>query len=465
MPERTVAIVGRPNVGKSALFNRLARRRIAIVHDQPGVTRDRIHAECKLGSAPFTIVDTGGIGGSVDLDFTEQVHAEVDIAIETAHVVLFVVDGFDGITPVDADLARKLRRTSKPLILVINKIDDAKHTPNAAEFAKLGFPETLLVSAEHGIGIAPLVEAAERHLPQADAIEEEETAKASRPMKIAIVGRPNVGKSSLTNALLRDERTLVSSIAGTTRDAVDIPYEREGHHYTLIDTAGIRHRSKVSASVEVFSVMRSQESIERADLCCLVIDAEMGVTSMDKKIASMIQDAEKPCVVAVNKWDLVKEKAGKGEKLKEFLDEIHSGLIAVSYAPLVICCAKDNVDITRLYRMFEKVRSASHKRLTTGPLNRVLHDALTAHPPASRLGKRFKLLYATHADSRDAVVPVPEIIVFCNDKRLLDDSYRRYIDAQIRAEEPFAGLPILLRLRPREQKTGGRTGPPGKMVG
>jgi GTP-binding protein len=453
MSERTVAIVGRPNVGKSALFNRLARRRIAIVHDQPGVTRDRIHAVCKLGRAPFNIVDTGGIGGSVDLDFTSQVHAEVDIAIETADVVVFVVDGQAGINPVDEDLARKLRRSTKPLILAVNKIDHSGRENNVTDFAKLGFGESYPISAEHDLGIGALIEAVEVHLPAPAPVDEEQPDTGERALKIALVGRPNVGKSSLTNAILRDDRTLVSKIAGTTRDAVDIPYTREGKHYTLIDTAGIRHRSKVSASVEVFSVMRSQDSIKRADLCCLVIDASAGVTSMDKKIAGMIQEAQKPCVVAVNKWDLVLQQT-KGEgKLNEFVEETERGLVAVSYAPFIMVSATESTDVTRLFRTFEKVRSSANKHIDTGPLNRALQQAMTAHPSALRHNKRFKVLYATNPrPERPDILPVPEIVLFCNEGRLLEDSYRRYLDKRIRELEPFYGLPILLRLRSREAR-------------
>lgn len=448
MSERTVAIVGRPNVGKSALFNRLARQRIAIVHDQPGVTRDRIHATCKLGNSPFTIIDTGGIGGNVDLDFTSQVHAEVDIAIEAADVLLLVVDGQSGLTPVDSDLALKLRRSTKPLLLVVNKIDETQHEMNVSDFAKLGFNDVFSTSAEHGRGIDDLVEAIEKRLPKAS--NKEADNKGAPPVKIAIVGRPNVGKSSLTNAILRDERTLVSSIAGTTRDSVDIPYERDGKRYTLIDTAGIRHRARVSTSVEVFSVMRSQESIERADLCCLVIDASMGVTAMDKKIAGLIQKSKRPCVVAVNKWDLVRDKTTGKDKLREFLDDMEANLFPVSYAPTILCCAKDEVDITRVFKTFEKVRSASRKHLDTGPLNRALQLAMSSHPAPAIHGRRFKLLYATHAavESRDAI-PLPEIVVFCNDGKLLEDSYRRFLEARIREVEPFEGLPIVLRLRSR----------------
>jgi GTP-binding protein len=448
MPERTVAIVGRPNVGKSALFNRLARRRIAIVHDQPGVTRDRIHATCKLGRSPFTIIDTGGIGGNVDLDFTSQVHSEADIAIAAADLVLFVVDGQSGVTPVDEDLARKLRRSTRPLLLVVNKIDEWGHEAGIADFARLGFDTSLSISAEHGRGIDDLVAAVESRLPPPT--DEEEADKSAPPMKIAIVGRPNVGKSSLTNAILRDSRTLVSPIAGTTRDAVDIPYEREGKRYVLIDTAGIRHRSKVSSTVEVFSVMRSEASIERADLCCLVIDASMGVTAMDKKIAGLIQKAQKPCVVAVNKWDLVRDQTRGKEKLNEFIEDQEASFFAINYAPLVMCCARDAVEITRLFKTFEKVRAGARRHLDTGPLNRALQRAVTMHPPPPKHGRRFKLLYATHAavEGRNPI-PVPEVVMFCNEARLLDDSYRRFLEASIRELQPFEGLPLLIQLRSR----------------
>src|SRR6266853_4725527 len=302
---RTVAIVGRPNVGKSALFNRLAGRKISIVHDMPGVTRDRITATCKLASEPFTMIDTGGIGSDVDTSFTEQVRTEVENELAASDLLLFVVDAKDGLSPIDLDLARRLRRIDKPLILVINKVDHEKHMPNAAEFSRLGFENQIAISAEHDRGIAPLVAWIERELPQGAGIPAD---MPETQVKIAIVGRPNVGKSSLTNAILNDQRTLVSPISGTTRDAIDIPYERHGNHYVLIDTAGIRPRGKVDSSVEVFSVMRSEKSIRRAHLCCLVIDATAGVTAQDKKIAGMIQEERKPCIVAVNKWDLIKEK-------------------------------------------------------------------------------------------------------------------------------------------------------------
>src|SRR4051812_32900970 len=445
---RTVAIIGRPNVGKSALFNRLAGRKISIVHDMPGVTRDRIHATCKLGREPFEIVDTGGIGANVDADFTEQVHAEVEIAVEAADLLLFVVDGQSGLAPVDQDLAKRLRKVDKPLVLVVNKIDHENHASLPAEFTRLGFSPVLAISAEHGLGIRELVDRADALLPAPD-----HTRATPEPVKIAIVGRPNVGKSSITNAILQDARTLVSPISGTTRDAVDIPYRRGDQPYTLIDTAGIRPRGKVDNSVEVFSVMRSESSIERADLCLLVIDASMGLTAQDKKIAGLIQQARKPCVVAVNKWDLILERTDGKEALKEVLEEFNSALFFLDYAPQVLVSAKTGASLEKLFKRIENVREASRKRIGTGALNRIIAAAVTQQPPASRSGKRFKVLYATQPEPKgDRAIPAPEIVIFCNDGKLLDASYRKFLDSKLRKEQPWPGLPILMHFRERKPR-------------
>lgn len=448
---RTVAIVGRPNVGKSALFNRLAGKKIAIVHDQPGVTRDRIPAECRLGDAPFTIFDTGGIGADVDTAFKEQVRSEVDIAVETSEVLLFVVDGQDGLTPLDADLAKQLRRVRKPIILVVNKIDHAKHGSYATEFARLGFERVVTTSAEHGHGMRVLVDNIEELLPPP--VEEDEEAKNRRPLRVAIVGRPNVGKSSLTNAILGDNRTMVSPISGTTRDAVDIAYQRGDRHYVLIDTAGIRPRGKVDNSVEVFSVMRSESSIKRADLCCLVLDASVGVTAQDKKIAGIIQEAQKPCILALNKWDLIKERTTGEGALKEVLEEIASELFFLSYAPRLFVSAKTGASLTRLFKTIEKVEAGAHQRLGTGVLNRVLAEAFTQQPSAIRSGKRFKVLYATVPEPEyKTPIPIPEIVLFCNNEKYLDEHYKRYLEGKIREVVPYDALPILFRFRGREER-------------
>ena len=473
---RTVAIVGRPNVGKSALFNRLAMRKISIVHDQPGVTRDRITAKCKLGKGAFDIIDTGGIGGDVDASFTDQVHAEVEIALAASDLLLFVVDGQDGITPVDLELAKRLRRIEKPLVLVVNKIDHDKHSNAPAEFSRLGFPTQIAISAEHNRGIGELVAAVERGLPAEVESFFPPAANANEtPIKIAIVGRPNVGKSSLTNAILHDDRTLVSPISGTTRDAIDIPYERHGNRYVLIDTAGIRPRGKVDNVVEVFSVMRAESSIRRSDLCLLVIDATMGVTAQDKKIAGIIQEAKKPCVVAVNKWDLIKDQTADKDALNGVLDRMRAELFFVDYAPTLLVSAKTGAELTRLFKTIERVKTEAHERIGTGVLNRLLETIMTQHPPGVRGGKRFKVLFATQPEHETRwPIPTPEIVLFVNDEKLLDKTYRRFLETRIREKRPYTGLPLLFHFRPREardkenqtrgQKFGGHPETGGKKI-
>ncbi len=450
---RTVAIVGRPNVGKSALFNRLAGKKISIVHDMPGVTRDRIVAKCSLGRTPFQIVDTGGIGADVDVEFTDQVRAEVQIALESSDLLVFVVDGQSGLTPTDMDLARLMRKVSKPLILVVNKIDHDKHVSLPAEFTRLGFSPVMAVSAEHGLGIGMLVDRIDALLPGDDVSDE---VRAGKPLQIAILGRPNVGKSSLTNAILEDERTLVSPISGTTRDSVDIPYRRGDQLYTLIDTAGIRPKAKRSDSVEVFSVMRSEKSLERADLCMLVIDASQGVSSQDKRIGGKIQEAGKPCIVVINKWDLIEERTQDKEGLREVLNGFRDDLFFLSYAPLVLLSAKTGLSMDRLFKRVEGVREAASRRIGTGVLNRLMTTAMTNHPVSLKSGRRFKVLYATQPEPRGhSAIAVPELVLFCNEKGLLDDSYRRFLEARIREVEPWEGLPIKIFFRERGPRTPG----------
>src|ERR1700730_4203362 len=443
-----VAIVGRPNVGKSAIFNCLAQKRIAIVHDQPGVTRDRLVAECMLGSRPFTVVDTGGIEGNVDSDYEDQIRSESNLAMEMADVILLVGDSKDGVTPVDRFLAKQLRSARKPVIVAVNKIDHPKQEMADTEFAVLGFSDIVPISAAHSRGISDLVEQLERHLP-AIALEEPK-AEHDVPIKLAIVGRPNVGKSSLINAILQHQRTVVSQTAVTTRDSVDVPYRRDGKDYVLIDTAGIRARRKHNTSVEVFSVMRSEKSITRADICALVVDAVEGVTAQDKKIAGLIQKNHKPCIVIVNKIDLVKPSTRVRDFLDSLLSQVRANLFFLSYAPIDLVSAQTGENLDRLFGSIERIRKHAARSIGTGSLNRLLQEDMAAAPPPLRANKRFKLLYATQIDkASNHLVAAPTFVFFVNDPELLTEDYRRYLEARIRERNGYYGLPIIIRLRSR----------------
>jgi GTPase len=444
----TVAIVGRPNVGKSALFNCLVRKRIAIVHDQPGVTRDRLVADCLLGSRPFTVVDTGGIEGFVGSDYDEQIRSEANLAMEMADVLVLVGDAKDGVTPVDRSLAKLLRSARKPVILAVNKIDHSRQELADTEFAVLGFSDILPVSAAHNRGISDLVERIERYLPEPR--RDKAKAEPGAPIKLAIVGRPNVGKSSLINAILQHQRTIVSDAAGTTRDSVDVPYERDGKYYVLIDTAGMRARRKHNTSVEIFSVMRSEKSIARADICALVIDALAGVTAQDKKIAGLIQENHKPCMVIVNKLDLVKPPARVRDFVDALLGQIRANLFFLSYAPIDLVSAHTGENLDRLFGSIERIQKHAMRTIGTGPLNRLLQEAMAAAPPPIRGNKRFKLLYATQIDkTSNHLVAPPTFVFFANDPELLPDDYKRYLEAKIRERNGYYGLPIIIRLRSR----------------
>jgi GTPase len=452
----TVAIVGRPNVGKSALFNRLAGRKIAIVHDQPGVTRDRIAAPSQATQVPCTLIDTGGIGGGIEDGFDEQVSIEADIAMQTADLILFVVDAHSGLTAVDQALAQKLRKAKPPVLLVINKVDDDKHENSHSDFTRLGLGNSVFVSAEHGRNfghlcdeidavIAPLVSETEAEAVVAEAI----------GIKLAIVGKPNAGKSSLVNAILKDERTIVSDIAGTTRDAVDLPYSFEGENFTLIDTAGLRPRAKRDNSVEVFSAMRTEKAVRRADLCVLVIDLAAGVTSMDRKIAQLIMEEKKPCLIVLNKFDLFHPGANRTARLEEATEHVRKELFFLHYAPFVACSAKTGGSVDHVLREALKIRKSAQNIPGTGQLNRILQGAFEATPPPidNKLHKRLKLYYATAAvEEKYSVIPVPTIVLFVNDKRLMAQSYESYIVNKYRAAHPAPGIPVVLSVRSRSRK-------------
>ncbi len=450
----TLAIVGRPNVGKSAIFNRFAGRRIAIVHDEPGVTRDRISAVCTAGPAPFEVIDTGGIGASLDDGFAQQVRAEADIAIHSANLILFVVDGKSGIHTVDEDLANVLRRAEVEVILAVNKVDDKKHENVVADFAGLGFGNPFAISAEHGRNFDALTRHISRKLGAAGG-EHGETGETGStppaPCSIAVVGRPNVGKSSLINAILDDERTIVSDVAGTTRDAVDIPYERGGARYTLIDTAGIRKRTKRDSSVEVFSVMRSERSIRRADLCLLVIDSAGGVTAMDRKIARKILEENKPCLVILNKFDLFHPDAPKRARIEELQAHVQRELFFLHYAPLVAVSALKGQFLRKIFGGIERVHRAANAPIGTGELNRVLKQAIAKNPPPARKNRRLNLLYATtkRSGDRPRAMEAPRFLLFVNHADLLSRTYQRYLENALRAAYDLTGQPVDFQVRSR----------------
>lgn len=449
----SVAIIGRPNVGKSALFNRLAGRKIAIVHDQPGITRDRISAICERGPRPFEAWDTGGILGAGETELAAQVRRAVEEALGESDLLLLVVDARDGLTPIDQELARLLRRSRKPILLVVNKIDNEKHESLAADFDSLGFEKTVSISAEHNRGVSELLKEIEKLLPSPTRQITQPSTLSLQPIALAIIGRPNVGKSSLINAIMQSERAIVSELPGTTRDSIDIVYQRDGEQFRFIDTAGIRRRGKLSSSVEVFSVMRAERSIQRADLCVLIVDLTSGVTAQDKRIAGLIQEARKAALIVLNKWDLVKPERRASQTIRELATEARARIFFLDYAPVLVGSARTGENVERLFAIVDKIERAAAARIGTGVLNRLMRAAFAANPPPMVRSKRLKLFYATQsAGSSQRQLQPPEFVLFVNDPRLLPRAYARYLEARIRKAEPYPGLPILLTLRPRSQK-------------
>ncbi|HEY2573158.1 MAG TPA: ribosome biogenesis GTPase Der, partial [Verrucomicrobiaceae bacterium] len=428
-PRGMVAIVGRPNVGKSALFNRLAGRNIAIVHDRPGVTRDRLTAVCRRGDPPFEIMDTGGIGESIADEFNAQVQAEANLAIDVSDVILFVVDGSAGITPVDQTLAQTFRRTTKPVVLVVNKCDRVAREAFALEFSRLGFKSMASVSAAHGLGIEALVGTVSQLIKHVDLPAQSDGASESAlekspPLKLAIVGRPNAGKSSLINAVLGRQRTIVSEVAGTTRDAVDIPCEVNGRRYLLIDTAGLRRKAKIHDEVETFSALQATRSIKRADLCVLIVDCAEGAAMQDRKIAQIIVNEQKPCLIVLNKFDLYHPDAKKGDRLEALLETMRREFFFMPYAPMIAVSAKHGQQIYKIFTEAENIRQGAHGPPGTGVLNRLLHDTVDQSSAAlGRSGKSFHLLYATFMkEESHPAIPVPHILLFANRVDRLQDS-------------------------------------------
>ena len=452
----TVAIVGRPNVGKSAIFNCLAKRKIAIVHDQPGVTRDRIAAPCQITQHPYTTVDTGGIGASLDDGFAAQVSLEADIALETADLILFVVDAHEGLTTIDQSLAAKLRTAKSPVELIVNKVDHEKHANAYTEFGRLGLGPGLGISAEHGRGLRELADLIDRHLAP---LVEEGTGDATEAViehgiRLAIIGKPNAGKSSLVNAILHDNRTIVSEIAGTTRDAVDLPCSFNGQPFTLIDTAGLRPRSKRDESVEVFSAMRSERAIRRSDLCVLVIDLASGISAQDRKIAQLILKEKKPCLIVLNKFDLYHPDAPIRERRREAKEHVQRELFFLHYAPYLCVSALEGTAVESVLHEVLAIRKSAQAVPTTGELNRMLQHAFASNPPPT-LGKgtkRLKLFYATTAvNERYTAIPVPTFVLFVNDKSLSNQSYEQYLANRLREAHPSPGIPVIFSIRSRRR--------------
>ncbi len=453
----TVAIVGRPNVGKSSIFNRLAARKIAIVMDQPGITRDRIHAKCELTSPSCDLIDTGGIGEEADEEFTSDVQVEAEIAMSTADVILFVVDARQGLQMADETIAKILRRASdKPIELILNKCDTSEFETMAGDFAKLGFGCGTPVSAEHGRNFSMLLETLDEHFETFESeIEQVRGHALEVGLKIAMIGRPNAGKSSLINSIMNDERTIVSEISGTTRDAVDIPYRRGKEKHTLIDTAGLRPRGKRDSSVEVFSAMRTEKAIRRADLVLLVVDLDAGVSAMDRKIARQIQLEGKPCIIIANKFDLYYPDKPKPERMQKAKEHLRDELFFLHYAPFVSVSALKSQSIDQIFRSVAKVRDGAKNALSTGELNRLIQNAIIRNPPSEHkiIKKRLKILYVTTAyNERYAQIPVPKLILFVNDKRLMSENYQAYLENRIRDEHICLGLPIPFSVRSRNRK-------------
>lgn len=433
-----VALVGRPNVGKSALFNRLVGERLAIVEDVPGTTRDRLYAQADWAGRAFTVVDTGGILAAPTDDLSAQVQAQAELAIREADVVVFLVDVLAGVTADDWALADILRRSAKPVILAVNKADNAQRRLEANEFYSLGIEQLFPISALHGTGTGDLLDAVVASFPPAP-----EEAPGER-VGIAIVGRPNVGKSSLLNAILGEDRTIVSPIPGTTRDAIDTELAWRGQDITLIDTAGIRRRGAIEPGIEKYSVLRALRAINRADVVLLVIDASEGVTAQDAHVAGYILEENKSVVVVVNKWDLAaKEPGAEGE----FRQLVQSTLKFLPYVPILFVSALRRRGITQVVDTALRVREARFRRLATGELNDLVRDAIAAHAPPSKWGQRLRIYYATQAR-----VDPPTFVFFVNDTRLVHFSYERYLENQIRERYPFEGTPIRLEFRGHAEK-------------
>lgn len=431
-----LAIVGRPNVGKSTLFNRIAGKRISIVEDEPGVTRDRIYAEGEWLNNYFNMIDTGGIEPNSEDIILSQMRTQAEIAIETADVILFMVDGKEGLTSTDREVANMLRKSNRKVILVANKVDS--HTPpnTIYEFYELGLSEPIMISASHGYGIGDLLDEVISNFP-----DDKDTGYEEDITRVAVIGKPNAGKSSLINKILGEDRVIVSNIPGTTRDAIDTPFNVGDEKYVFIDTAGMRKRKKITENIERYSVVRALTAIERSDVCLIIIDAEEGVTEQDKKIAGYAHDNGRAAIILVNKWDLI-EKEDK--TYLKFEKEVREGLPFMTYAPILLVSALTGKRINRILDLIKVVSNNHSMRIKTGVLNDIVGEAILMNQPPSDKGRRLKIFYATQAASKP-----PKFIIFVNDKELMHFSYARYLENQLRASFGLEGTPILFEFRER----------------
>ena len=440
MSKPTVAIVGRPNVGKSTFFNYIVGKRISIVEDTPGVTRDRVYAEGNWRGRNFTLIDTGGIEPESDDIILSQMREQANLAIAMADVIVFVTDLKQGVTAADSDIALMLKKSKKPIILVCNKADNYGKVPDELyEFYNLGLGDPHRVSAVNAIGIGDVLDAIYDELPSVD-----EDENNDETIKVAIIGKPNVGKSSLVNKILGENRVIVSDIAGTTRDAIDSEFENEFGKYVFIDTAGIRKKSKVSENLEKYSVIRSLLAVERADVCLLMIDANEGVTEQDTKIAGEAHEAGKGIIIVVNKWDEYEKDNSTVEKYKK---EVYNKLSYLSYAPILFISAKTGQRVNKLFELINSVASQNALRVSTSVLNQVLNEAIAIVQPPTDKGKRLRIFYMTQATTKP-----PTFVVFVNDKNLFHFSYERYLINQIRKEFGLVGTPVRMIVREKNEK-------------
>ena len=440
MAKPLVAIVGRPNVGKSMLFNKLVGRRLSIVEDTPGVTRDRLYADCEWGGRTFTIVDTGGIEPNTDSEILQFMRDQAELAIQNANVIVLVCDIRTGVTAADQDVANMLLRSKKPVVLAVNKADSVgEPDPVFYEFYNLGLGDPVAVSAVHGHGTGDLLEECLKYFPAEDEDDTDDDV-----IKVAVIGKPNAGKSSLINRILGEERVIVSNMAGTTRDAVDSYFENDKGKYLFIDTAGMRKKSKVVDRVEKFSVLRATMAIDRADVCLIMIDANDCVTDQDTKVAGLAHEAGKACIIVVNKWDLVEKDGKTMDKMRQ---AIRADLGYMTYAPIVFISALTGQRVDRIFELINYVNEQATMRIKTGVLNSLLADATIRVQPPTDKGRRLKIYYMTQIGVRP-----PHFVIFCNDARLFHFSYQRYLENQIRDTFGMEGTPIRLTIRQKGEK-------------